>query len=505
MVPREAGTPATDTAPVATPAGGGGNPDQRLGDGREGPRGLRRGADRSLAGAHRSPDPPRRLLVAGLAIGIALGSKLTISGVAAAMAVGVVFIVPSKSRWKAFWVFVAGVAAVAGFWFLRNLIHAGNPLPWIRHIGPIDLPGPNRGLARPPRLHRRPLHLLQPRAPPLAHLLPQPDREPARSPLVPDPRRSGGRSDPGRLEAALARGATRGRPHDRAAIAYIFTPLTAAGPEGQPRAFGINLRYLVPGLALGLALLPLEPRLTPQRLRVPLLVGGLVALFFTSFYSDSHVAWAGDFASPAWAVLIGIVLIGAPIGLALLDAEASPLAGLAGAVLALAVQRSAGSATTTTSRTATTAPRTSVSSSTTRSAGPSRPQACASGSPAPAAPTTSTASTAMTSTTTSSTSAAICRRPISARSDLPRVPPGGQRRQLRLPGDDADARPQRPDHATPSPEARLGEERPGRPPSCTRAGSRFSGSTASSRQTGCGQGRTGATPPANRQDQPRKK
>ena len=31
-----------------------------------------------------------------------------------------------------------------------------------------------------------------------------------------------------------------------AAIAYLFTPLTAAGPEGQPLAFGINLRYLVP-------------------------------------------------------------------------------------------------------------------------------------------------------------------------------------------------------------------------------------------------------------------
>jgi len=53
-------------------------------------------------------------------------------------------------------------------------------------------------------------------------------------------------------------------------IAYLFTPLTAAGPDGHPLAFGINLRYLTPGLALGLALLPLEPRLSPARFRLPL-------------------------------------------------------------------------------------------------------------------------------------------------------------------------------------------------------------------------------------------
>jgi hypothetical protein len=122
-----------------------------------------------------------------------------------------------------------------------------------------------------------------------------------------------------------------------AAIAYLFTPLTAAGPEGHPLAFGINLRYLTPGLALGLALLPLEPRIVPVRLRLPLVVGGLIALFFTSHYSDANVAWKGMFASIPWAALIGIVLIGAPVGLALLARRRAMLAGLAGAVLVLAI------------------------------------------------------------------------------------------------------------------------------------------------------------------------
>src|SRR5262249_34694124 len=66
-------------------------------------------------------------------------------------------------------------------------------------------------------------------------------------------------------------------------------------------------------------------------------VGGLIALFFTSHYSDANVAWSGDFASIPWAALMGIVFVGAPIGLALLARRRALLAGLAGAGLALAI------------------------------------------------------------------------------------------------------------------------------------------------------------------------
>jgi hypothetical protein len=323
MVPREAGTLANDTAPIALV--------------------LAAMAILINAWATRAPSARERraplgpLLVAGLAMGLALGTKLTVSGVTAVMAVGVVFLVPKQLRWKAFWIFVGGVAAVAGFWFLRNLIHSGNPLPWLRQIGPIDLPGPNRGL-----LGRHDFNVAH-------YLFSNPDTHIWRTYFL-----TPIENLLGPLWFLILGGAAGGailavwRPRSpavrlagviaiAAAIAYIFTPLTAAGPEGTPRAFGINLRYLVPGISLGLALLPLEPRLTPPRLRVPLLLGGLIALFFTSFYSDSHVAWTGDFASPFWAVVIGIVLIGAPIGLALLGRRSVALAGLAGVVLALAV------------------------------------------------------------------------------------------------------------------------------------------------------------------------
>ena len=355
MVPREAGTPATDTVPVAmllaaaailinawasrergTSRGGpAGTPSEAAVGSRETKPHLRRGspAGPPLGG----PLPLGGILVAGLAIGIALGSKLTIAGVAVAFAIGVPFLVPREVRWRAFWVFVAGVAAVAGFWFLRNLIHAGNPLPWIRHLGPIDLPGPNRGLEG--RTDFTVAHYIF--SNPSTGLWRQYFLNPIENLLGP-------------LWFLILGGASAGailsiwRPRSPAvrlagvvtivaAIAYVFTPLTAAGPEGHPLAFGINLRYLIPGVALGLALLPLEPRITPERLRLPLIAGGLIALFFTSHYSDANVAWDGPFASIPRAALIGIVLIGAPVGLALLARRGPWMAGMAGAALALVI------------------------------------------------------------------------------------------------------------------------------------------------------------------------
>jgi hypothetical protein len=40
--------------------------------------------------------------------------------------------------------------------------------------------------------------------------------------------------------------------------AYLVTPLGAAGPEGDPTGFAINLRFLVPALGLGIVIVPLS-------------------------------------------------------------------------------------------------------------------------------------------------------------------------------------------------------------------------------------------------------
>ena len=232
MVPREAGTPATDTVPVAMLLAAAAiliNAWAMRSDDRKGQR---------AAPSFPAVPPLGALLVAGLAMGIALGSKLTVSGATAAMALGVIFMVPKGVRRKAFGIFIAGVLATAGFWFLRNLIHAGNPLPWIRHIGPIDLPGPNRGLEG--RDDYTVAHYIL--SNPSTGLWRAYFLNPIENLLGP-------------LWFLILGGAAGGavlatwRPRSHAvrvagvvtilaAIAYLFTPLTAAGPEGHPLAFG---------------------------------------------------------------------------------------------------------------------------------------------------------------------------------------------------------------------------------------------------------------------------
>jgi len=63
--------------------------------------------------------------------------------------------------------------------------------------------------------------------------------------------------------------------HERGLSAYLFTPLTAAGPEG-PSGIVIPDQppHLTPGFALGLgAAVRSSPSLTPNWVRLPLLIG----------------------------------------------------------------------------------------------------------------------------------------------------------------------------------------------------------------------------------------
>lgn len=334
MVPREAGTPANDIAPVALLLAAAAVLVNAAAQAR--------GASQAARTLHAGGPPLRDLvplgavLVAGLAMGLALGTKLTIAGGAAAMAVGIPLVMPPGARRNALLLFLGGVAATAGFWFLRNLIHAGNPLPWLGELGPIDLPGPDRGLEGRDNFT-------------VAHYIFDPDTnvwsqyfyKPVTNLLGPAWPLFLGLSAAGAV-LAIARPRTPmvrmlGGVAVVGAIAYLFTPLTAAGPEGQPLAFGINLRYLVPSLALALALLTLEPKLTPERLRLPLLAGGVAALALTSFYSDSAFIWREPFADVPVAILLGVVMVGAPVGIALLARRSGALAAGAAALLFLAV------------------------------------------------------------------------------------------------------------------------------------------------------------------------
>jgi hypothetical protein len=342
IVPREAGTPANDMAPGALLLAAAAILLNAWAA-------SRRGAGEERAKADPDPEAPgaeparslgvpagAAILLAGLAMGLALGTKLTVGGATAAFAVGIPLLIPPGFRLRALGLFLAGVAATAGFWFLRNLIHSGNPLPWIQDVGPVDLPGPDRGLEGRDDYN-------------VAHyIFSNPDGD-VWSFFRSSIENLFGPAWP-LFFALAAAGAVLAvvRPRSRAVrllgvvaivagIAYLFTPLTAAGPEGEPLAFGINLRYLVPALGLALALLPLEPRLTPQRFRLPLLLGGVGTLLATSLYSDSAYIWDEPHSSIPVAALIGIVLVGAPVGIALLARRGRALAAGAAAAIALVV------------------------------------------------------------------------------------------------------------------------------------------------------------------------
>ncbi|HET7509647.1 MAG TPA: hypothetical protein VFJ65_05290 [Solirubrobacterales bacterium] len=222
----------------------------------------------------------RTTLVAGLAAGLAAGTKLNFLLPAAVLVIGLALISPRETRWRTFAASALAALAGAGYWYLRNLIHTGNPLPWIHHLGPINLAAPQQALGGReahsvlsyltngsvwsnwflPGLHQA-LWLLWPilLAAALAGLILC-----VAQPLAPLRRRR----DENRLhrpEIVPSAGVLgmAGLVGLASALAWLVAPTSASGPDGTPRGFESGLRYLAPALILGLALLPavLPPRL----------------------------------------------------------------------------------------------------------------------------------------------------------------------------------------------------------------------------------------------------
>jgi hypothetical protein len=205
-----------------------------------------------LVNADRRPGWP--LTAAGLAVGMAVGTKSTALAMAAALTVAVIVLAPVGRRWAAAgWWFAAAVAG-GGYWYLRNLIVSGNPLPQLEHLGPISLPHPER---------------LQEGRPDFSIVHYATDTGVWSKYFAPGLHQAFGALWPLVIVAAIAGGLTAllwGRTRVLrwmggvtllGALAYVFTPLSAAGAEGAPVGFAINIRYAIPALLAGLALLPL--------------------------------------------------------------------------------------------------------------------------------------------------------------------------------------------------------------------------------------------------------
>ncbi len=201
-------------------------------------------------GAHMAAAP---LAAAGLATGMAVGTKSTALAMAAALSVAVLFLAPAGRRWTAAgWWFAAGLAG-GGYWYLRNLAITGNPLPQVESLGPISLSHPERLQTGRPDFS-------------IAHYAT--DTDVWSEYFRPELHEAFGALWPLVILAAMAGGLTAllwGRTRVLrwiggvalfGMLAYLFTPLSAAGIEGAPEGFGINLRYAIPALLAGITLLP---------------------------------------------------------------------------------------------------------------------------------------------------------------------------------------------------------------------------------------------------------
>src|SRR5262249_44740767 len=80
--------------------------------------------------------PSGTLIVAGVAAGLALGTKLTVVPPVLALTVGVIWVSGRGYRLRASAEWLGAMAIAGGYWYLRNLIVSGNPFPW-QSIGPI--------------------------------------------------------------------------------------------------------------------------------------------------------------------------------------------------------------------------------------------------------------------------------------------------------------------------------------------------------------------------------
>jgi hypothetical protein len=251
------------------------------------------------------------LVVAGIAAGFAAGVKLSFLAPVAALTVGVILIAPAASRLRATVAFIVPMLVGGGYWYLRNLIAVGNPIPYIAHIGPISLPAPARDFQLRPDYAV--VHYWN-------------DTGVWSHWFAPGLHESFGTLWPATLIGMLATAAFaiwRGRePILRVlgafaivtAVAYVFTPLTAAGEEGEPISFVWNVRYLALAVAVGLAILPCLPaaRATERR-RVAVFAALCLVLAFTV---GSLVQWQQGHAKGAVAAGVLVVVVAGAIALA---------------------------------------------------------------------------------------------------------------------------------------------------------------------------------------------
>ena len=89
-----------------------------------------------------APEQPAALVLAAVAAGLAVGVKLTVLAPVLALTIGVVAIAPRGRRRATAGLWLGPLILAGGFWYARNLIAVGNPIPWTSLRGVLPTPTP---------------------------------------------------------------------------------------------------------------------------------------------------------------------------------------------------------------------------------------------------------------------------------------------------------------------------------------------------------------------------
>ena len=249
-------------------------------------------------------DEPAALVLAAIAAGLAAAVKLSLLAPVLALTIGTYAIQPAGRRRVAAGLWLGALVLAGGFWYVRNLIAVGNPLPWTR-FGILPAPHPP---------------LQQHTGFSVAHYLTNTHVWST----VFEPGLAAGfgpwwaviviAAVLGPLLCLTARAGRTVRMLGLVAlactVAYLLTPETAAGPAGEPLGFAFNLRYAAPALTLSLAILPLTPLLDGASRQLAAVLGLAAVMIATlapgRFWPHRHTAAAVGISA---AVLVAGLLI----------------------------------------------------------------------------------------------------------------------------------------------------------------------------------------------------
>jgi hypothetical protein len=236
--------------------------------------------------------------LAGVAAGLAIGTKLTVLAPVAVLTVGVVALAVRARRIAPAVAWSGGLALFGSYWYVRNLVIAHNPLPWFEiHLGPLSLPRSVVDKGDTIAGHLRD------------------DLSWWRYLIFPGLTQALGRAWPLVLILALlsvvllvlSRSSFErliGLALVAGVVAYVLTP------ESAGLNFSFNVRYLTPVLLLSFVLLPirLETVSIIWRRVVMLVMLGLIALNTTARHVERVPAWPSS--GLVIGALAGIALVG---------------------------------------------------------------------------------------------------------------------------------------------------------------------------------------------------